>query len=109
MLIWKAILSFIKDKEYLELLITTIITILFGATVFVYLEDWRWIDAIYFCVITLTTIGYGDFAPVTDLGKIFNMLYILIGLGLILSFIKTVYNHYDTTKKVFKNKKKESE
>ena len=77
MLIWKAILSFIKDKEYLELLITTIITILFGATVFVYLEDWRWIDAIYFCVITLTTIGYGDFAPVTDLGKIFNMLYIL--------------------------------
>lgn len=109
MLLIRAIISFIKDKEYLELLITTIVTILFGAGVFVYLEGWRWLDAIYFCIITLTTIGYGDFAPKTDLGKIFNILYILIGLGLILSFIKTVYNHYDLTKKVLKNKKNTKE
>lgn len=106
MLIWRAVLSFLKDREYLELLLTTIVVILIGATVFHYLEGWRWLDAIYFCVITLTTIGYGDIIPQTDAGKIFNMVYILIGLGLILSFIKTVYDHFDYTKKELKKNKK---
>ncbi|MDT8412044.1 MAG: potassium channel family protein [Vicingaceae bacterium] len=105
MLIWKAVLSFLKDRDYLELLITTIIVILIGASVFHYLEGWRWLDSIYFCVITLTTIGYGDITPNSDAGKIFNMIYVLIGLGLILSFIKTVYDHYDKTKKELKKKK----
>lgn len=104
MLLWSAIVSFLKDKEYLELLITTILVILLGTIVFRYLEGWRWLDSMYFCVITLTTIGYGDFTPKTDLGKIFNMVYIVIGLGLILSFIKTVYDHYDQTKKKLKEK-----
>lgn len=106
MLIWRVVLSFLKDRDYLELLITTIVVILVGAVVFHYLEGWRWLDAIYFCVITLTTIGYGDIAPETDAGKVFNMIYILIGLGLILSFIKTVYDHYDNTKKELKKNKK---
>lgn len=106
MLIWRVVLSFLKDRDYLELLITTIVVILIGAVVFHYLEGWRWLDAIYFCVITLTTIGYGDIAPETDAGKVFNMIYILIGLGLILSFIKTVYDHYDNTKKELKKNKK---
>jgi voltage-gated potassium channel len=49
-------------------------------------------------VITLTTIGYGDFTPQTDFGKIFNMFYIVMGLGLILSFIQTVRDHYGNMK-----------
>lgn len=105
MLIWRAVLSFLKDRDYLELLITTVLVILIGAAIFRYLEGWRWLDAIYFCVITLTTIGYGDITPQTDAGKIFSMVYILIGLGLILSFIKTVYHHFDYTKKEFKKNK----
>lgn len=106
MLIWRVVLSFLKDREYLELLLTTIVVILVGAVVFHYVEGWRWLDAVYFCVITLTTIGYGDITPQTDLGKVFNMIYILVGLGLILSFIKTVYDHYDNTKKELKKNKK---
>jgi hypothetical protein len=99
MLFWRALISFLSDKEYRELLFTTLFILVFGTVVFHYLEDWRWIDSLYFCVITLTTIGYGDFTPVTDAGKVFNMIYIVIGLGLILSFITTVYSHYDHTKK----------
>ncbi|MBK9212618.1 MAG: two pore domain potassium channel family protein [Saprospiraceae bacterium] len=94
MLIFKAILSFLRDKEYLELLYTTTIVLILGTVVFHYVEGWRWLDSLYFCVITLTTIGYGDFTPRTDLGKIFNIFYIIIGLGLILSFIQTIRDHY---------------
>ena len=43
--------------------------------------------AFYFTIITLTTVGYGDFSPKTDLGKLFTMVYVVLGLGIISSFI----------------------
>lgn len=104
MLVIKTLISFLKNKEYLELLITTLLVIGFGSVMYRYLEDWSWIDSIYFTVVTLTTVGYGDFSPQTDGGKIFTIFYIFIGIGIILSFVNTVYNHYNTHV-VKKNKK----
>lgn len=91
-------LSFLKDEEYRQLLITTLAILALGTVVYRYLEGWNWIDSLYFSVITLTTIGYGDFSPQTDAGKLFTIFYILIGIGIILSFIDTVHNHYKDLK-----------
>lgn len=104
MIFFKTILAYFQDKQYRDLLLTTIVIIAFGSTVYHHLEGWGWIDAVYFSVITLTTIGFGDFAPVTQEGKLFTIFYIVIGIGIILSFINTVYNHYDRTKKKVKKK-----
>ena len=90
----KTILAFLRDEEYRNLLIITIIIISLGTVFYHYVEGWSWIDSAYFSVITLTTIGYGDFSPVTDLGKLFTIGYITIGIGIILGFINTVYHHY---------------
>ena len=88
MLIFKTIISFLRDKEYRSLWMSTNVILAIGTVVYHYVEDWTWIDSFYFSVITLTTIGYGDFSPSTMAGKIFTLFYILIGLGIILSFIK---------------------
>ena len=40
-----------------------------------------------FSVITLATVGYGDFAPRTTLGKLFTVGYVLVGVGLLGSFL----------------------
>ena len=101
--------SFLEDDEYRDILITTIIIIVIGTIVYHYLEGWSYIDSLYFSVVTLTTIGYGDFAPQTDAGKLFTVLYIVTGIGMILSFINTVQHHYTYMKhkerrEILKNK-----
>jgi voltage-gated potassium channel len=53
------------------------------ATVFFhYVEDWRWLDSIYFVIVTVATVGYGNLAPETDIGKIANIIVIIVGIGL---------------------------
>lgn len=98
MLFIRTFVSFFKDKDYRDLLITTAFIIAIGTVIYHYLEGWEWLDCVYFSVITLTTIGYGDFSPQTVGGKIFTMIYILIGIGIILSFINTVYRHYSAVR-----------
>ncbi|MBS0483038.1 MAG: two pore domain potassium channel family protein [Proteobacteria bacterium] len=53
------------------------------ATLFYHqVEGWRLLDALYFSVMTLATVGYGDFAPRTDMGKLFTIGLVFSGIGL---------------------------
>jgi voltage-gated potassium channel len=45
-----------------------------------HVEGWRYLDAIYFCSTTLAAVGYGDFHPLTDAGKVFTIFYQFIGI-----------------------------
>ena len=58
-----------------------------GTWFYTRVEGWRVLDALYFTITTLTTVGYGDFSPKTDAGKIFTIFYIFVGLGLISGFV----------------------
>lgn len=104
MLYFQILWTFLKDKEYRDLLFTTSLTLAFGSTVYHYVEGWSWIDSLYFSIITLTTIGYGDFSPQTQAGKLFTIFYIVLGIGIILTFIDTIYNHYNDMKHERSNK-----
>lgn len=99
------ILSFLKNKEYRELLYTTAVILAIGTVGYHFIEGWRYLDALYFSIVTLTTIGLGDMAPVTDTGKIFTILYIIMGVGVILHFINTLQNHYKNTRRTSKKDK----
>ncbi|NND94183.1 MAG: two pore domain potassium channel family protein [Flavobacteriales bacterium] len=90
----RSVYEFIMDKHYRNLLLTSTMIITVGTIVYHYTEGWSWVDSLYFSVVTLTTIGYGDFSPQTSAGKIFTIFYIILGLGMILGFINAVYEHY---------------
>jgi len=52
------------------------------------MQKWTILDSIYFSIVTLTTVGYGDLAPQTDTGRIFGFFYVLFGLGVVFNIIR---------------------
>lgn len=75
-------------------LASLVVILLVGGTVFYWrVEGWSVLDSLYFSVITLTTVGYGDLAPTAALSKVFTMIYVLLGLGILVSFVSIVAGH----------------
>jgi voltage-gated potassium channel len=95
----------VKDPEFQVLLTLMVITLLSGTFFYAGVEGLRLFDAFYFSVITLSTVGYGDFTPQTDFGKLFTIVYIFTGVGLLVAFAGKMFhyiqlNRIDSRKKV---------
>ena len=52
-----------------------------GIIGFMLLEKISFIDALYWAVLTITTVGYGDIVPLTSGGKIFAVVFVIVGVG----------------------------
>jgi voltage-gated potassium channel len=76
--------------EFRGLLGLTVVTFLSGTVFYSLVEGWSPLDAFYFSVTTLTTVGFGDPVPTTAWGKLFTVFYIFVGIGIILTFIDAV-------------------
>ena len=53
--------------------------LIMGSLIVGFIEGWRPVDALYFCVTTLTTVGYGDMVPKTAYGRLFTSVHVLLG------------------------------
>uniref|UniRef100_A0A8D0L5B7 Potassium two pore domain channel subfamily K member 9 n=1 Tax=Sphenodon punctatus TaxID=8508 RepID=A0A8D0L5B7_SPHPU len=73
-------------------------TLCIGAAAFSQYEEWSFFHAYYYCFITLTTIGFGDYVALQTKGALqrkplyvaFSFMYILVGLTVIGAFLNLV-------------------
>ncbi len=80
----------LRDPAFRGLAISVALVLALGTAIYPIVEGWSVLDSLYFCVITLTTVGFGDLAPETTAGKIFTILYVFMGLGFIMAFVTTL-------------------
>ena len=92
-----ALRAMLRDPEGKIILVWVIAQILLGTLVYAWLEGWSLVDALYFSVVTLATVGFGDLHPTTDPAKLFTVLYILVGLGVFAAFIAELTKHRAAT------------
>ena len=77
----------LKNPDTRALLVWMAGLLLTGTIFYHFAEGWNWLDSLYFCVITLSTVGYGDLDPTTPTSKIFTIVYIFIGLSIFVSLV----------------------
>lgn len=117
---------FIKKNEKIDQLVKTLILValillvmsLIPAGIFAAIEGWSYGDAVYYTIITMTTIGFGDFVIGTSdndyraLYKLLSSVWILLGLAsvaMLLSNITDLYKRIAPESKTDDEKKDEKE
>jgi len=80
-------------REIFVILLIFIIIYVIGVLFYRFVEDLRWVDAIYFTTVTLTTLGYGEITPQTDIAKLFTSVYAFLGVGLFLGVAGIIFQN----------------
>lgn len=77
-------------KQFRLIFLFVMMYVFAGTLFYTNVENWQWLDAMYFSVISLTTVGYSHLYPVTTAGKIFTMFYLIFGIGIFGAFISNI-------------------
>ncbi len=83
-----------RDPETRALPVVAGVLVLTGTLFYWRFEEWTLIESLYFCIVTLTTVGYGDFSPTTPTTQIFTIVYILTGFGVLVALLTSVAQQY---------------
>jgi voltage-gated potassium channel len=76
--------SLIPTKNLKIAFLSLLLLFIIGTFGFHIIEGWSLSESLYTTVTTLSTVGYGDFYPVTEKGRIFTIILIIFGVGTML-------------------------
>lgn len=74
------VLTILKRNRFGQILLAFVFIIIGASGLFSYFEERPFSDGVWYAVVTITTVGYGDIVPVTDAGRIFGVILILFGV-----------------------------
>ncbi len=99
------------NRRIIIAIIVCLLLISFGTTGYVLIEpDYSWFDAFYMTMITIATVGFGEVKPLSQTGRLFTTMLIVIGFSsltfiahsLVESILEKISNKSSETKKMHK-------
>lgn len=84
------LLDVLSDKGSRPAFLWALAALALGTVVYHWLEGWSYLDSLYFCVISLATVGYGDLTPTMPVTKMFTIVYIVNGIGILLTLFDRI-------------------
>ncbi|MFW2332918.1 potassium channel family protein, partial [Ilumatobacter sp.] len=75
-----------EDREFHGLAIVLAAWVVLGTIIYTANEGWSVVESFYFCVMTLTTIGYGDLSPSGPAMQLYTVVDAILGIGFFVAF-----------------------
>ncbi|MFC6290894.1 ion transporter [Levilactobacillus angrenensis] len=85
---------FLKTNGFIYLLWACMAILILAATLYAYAEHVSWGEALWWAIATTTTVGYGDVAPHTTIGKVAATILMLVGIGFIGALTSTITTYF---------------
>lgn len=82
-----------KDSDFRGMMQFLTVLLLSGSLFYHFIEKWPYLDALYYSVMTLATVGSATIEPITIVGRLFTILYVFVGVGVMLTFITAFSSH----------------
>ncbi|MGD2151330.1 MAG: potassium channel protein [Desulfobacterales bacterium] len=79
-----------RTKQFILHFFLFVCLLIFGASGYMVIEKWSFMDALYMTVITLATVGYGEVHEITSEGRLFTVILIFLGVGFFLYVVGNV-------------------
>ena len=79
-----------RTSSLIIVVMLAVLLVAIGTGGYMVIENWTIMDSLYMTVITLSTIGYGEVNPVSQPGRVFTLVLIVMGVGFFLYVIGNV-------------------
>lgn len=97
--LWRKIKDILKTNGFIYVLYSSAILILFSSIIMMFVENQSFEDALWWSIVTCTTVGYGDISPTTGFGRIVAIILMLFGIGLIGMLTGAITTYFTTPHK----------
>ena len=84
------LLDVMRDRDSWPVIGWAMATLMMGTLFYHWVEGWSYLDALYFCVVSLATVGYGDLTPTTPIARMFTIVYLINGIGILLALFDRI-------------------
>lgn len=97
--LWRKIKGILETNGFIYVLYTSAVLILISSIISMFVENQSFEDALWWSIVTCTTVGYGDISPTTGIGRIIAVVLMLFGIGLIGMLTGAITTYFTTLHK----------
>ena len=72
-----------SPKNLISGIVLLVVLLVSGTIGYMVIEKWHFLNALYMTVITIITVGYGEVSKISKAGRIFTIVLIFVGVGIV--------------------------